>query len=135
MGSSTCSGFALAAGSGAKAAVNAGFIASLRAAMPVFNSGAAAYITPSGSVWALGTRLRALSMLTGSTRRSPTTAQSSSRKRLGALLTRTRSTTTARMSQDAAMPMFSVLMNTSAISPALPVFVYHALHLIELGAR
>ena len=107
MGRSTCSGFALAAGSGAKAAAKPGFMALLSAGMPVSSEGVRSIMMPSGSVAALGMRLRALSMLQGRARRRPTTAQSSSTKRFGAFLSTKRRTTTAGISQPAAMLMFS----------------------------
>ena len=87
---------------------------------------------PSGSVAALGMRLSALSMLQGRASLSPTTAQSSSVYRFGALLSRNRRTITASISQLAAMLILRTFWKTSAIALALPEAVYHPLHLVQL---
>ena len=107
MGSKTCRGFALTPSSGVKAAVKPGFMAPFSAEMPVSSTGARSSMMPSGSVCALGIRLRALSMLQGRARRRPTTAQSSSLKRFGARRSSRRRAMTARISQPAAMLMLS----------------------------
>lgn len=77
-------------------------------------------MTVFGTVSALGIRLSALSNENGQISRTATAAHSAQGSHFGAFASSRRRTTTARMSQPAAMLMFSILRNTASTFYSFP---------------
>ena len=130
---SAYSGFTLLTASGVKFCAIIGFTALSITATPLCITCSELYRTAWVlTVSALGMRLSTLSNENGSTSRSATTPHMSGRAHFGPRLSSSRSTSTARISQLAAMLMLSTFRNKSVIVHTLPVPVDHLLDLVGL---